>query len=297
MPSIPYDMGGQHPFNHDHVAPHDMALHSTAEHHAPEYNATTYPAPMGSAPVYTAVIDQFAADSSVLPYNASMSYSATVYQVPTHTLEMPGGMRGQYPLNHDVFPEGPHASGYIALPYGAPLDTTWMFDIPGATQDVGQVAPDNGGQMFSTSEPVCDAPAYTRPTYQTSMDTGQTYQGPMGTMAMPNAPGGAHGMDQPGLESITRPLRTGQLGPSASSLQEWAPVEPSSGPVHQRRRQQRRDTGSKAKGKGKVRQGHLSPAGPSPASSSDSGYGTALAHFYQVSSGKLMITLTDTASP
>ncbi|EMD33299.1 hypothetical protein CERSUDRAFT_87184 [Gelatoporia subvermispora B] len=85
-------------------------------------------------------------------------------------------------------------------------------------------------------------------------------------------------MDQAGLDSITCPLRTGQLGPSASSLQEWVPVEPSSGPVRQKR-QRRGNTGSKTKEKGKARQGHLSPAGPSPASSSDSGYGTALARF------------------
>lgn len=105
-------------------------------------------------------------------------------------------------------------------------------------------------------------------------------------------------MDQTGLESLSHPLQTGQLAPSTSSLQEWVPVEPSSGPVRQKRRQ-RRNTGSKAKGKEKARQGHLSPAGPSPASSSDSGYGTALAlvHFCQMSSSRLMMILTGSASP
>ncbi|EMD33310.1 hypothetical protein CERSUDRAFT_76563 [Gelatoporia subvermispora B] len=223
MPGIPYDMHSRQPSNHDNVAPHNIALHSTAEHYAPEYSVTTYPAPMGNAPVYTA--DQFAADSSELPYNTSVSYNATMHQLPMHTLRTPnavGGTQdiGQYLPNHDLFPESPHASGDIASAYNAPPDATWVYNIPHAMQDVGQVAPDNGGQMPSTYEPVYDAPAYTGSTYQMSMDIGQTYQGPMGTMAMPNAPGGAHGMDQPDPESLTHSLQTGQRAPSTSSLQE-----------------------------------------------------------------------------
>lgn len=41
---------------------------------------------------------------------------------------------GQYLPNHDLFPENPHASGYVASVYDAPPDVTWVYDIPHAMQ-------------------------------------------------------------------------------------------------------------------------------------------------------------------
>ncbi|EMD33308.1 hypothetical protein CERSUDRAFT_98426 [Gelatoporia subvermispora B] len=180
-----------------------------------------------------------------MPTYGELEYSRPIYNEPEYTRPTP------------VTP-GDTQSMFMPVSQALP-DNTQLYSIPGVTQ--GQLVFNSNMMPYDVSM---------------SVDIASAYDAPLYTGPVPNAQGDMQDMGQLIPTSVAGPSGTNQPALSMSwPREDPEPVEPSSGPMRENRRQRRRKTGSKTK-KSKDRR---AAADPSTDSQSVNGSGMALALF------------------
>ncbi|EMD30646.1 hypothetical protein CERSUDRAFT_127767, partial [Gelatoporia subvermispora B] len=251
----------------------------------PSYSTAEYDMSM-----YLAGMSEFMQDMDNLVSNGGDTWLYNV-SMPAYTPETPSAhsdTQGMQPLaNNDGMvvygaSMGTYTEpGYTSPTCGEPEYSTSIYVTPGDTQfmPVSQALPINT-QLFSipgaTQEQFVPGGGMLPYDVSTSIDIVSAYDAPLYTGPVPNAQSDMQDMGQLIPTSVAGPSGTNQPALSMSwPREDPEPVEPSSGPMRENRRQRRRKTGSKTK-KSKDRR---AAADPSTDSQSVNGSGMALALF------------------